>query len=488
MLAYSKFYPFIIKIMRIFFIFALFCCIQAAWADFLTIQTIENSLEHCYPQILNASIEQEINQAKVDKNRSPFDSQLNANTNQRQGSSYDTQYERVAFEKRIYGSPVSVYTGYDISSGYAPQYEGAQITSTQGREFLGLKFNLLSGFAIDKERLDLYNSILEKDKAGYQLDLVRLTVKTDAMRAYLNWLIAGAELRSYERLVKVAERRQHALKKRLEEGDVAKITVTENYNNLLKRRIKLISAQDYFNQTTQNLSLYYRNNGCKMLLPNETLLPEKTPKVTQKNLLNTTEEMNASVQKRPEFRIINTQIAQLNNEKKYAETNLLPKLNVLLQYNNNNSDTATTPDFIINQNEYLAKLEFSFPLEQNLGKSMNTEAIKKLQKLQNDRQLLLDQLYSRINTLSFRIKNTRTQRELAQNEWSLAQELFIAENDRFDEGDSNFFMLNLREENVTNAYIGMLNAISQNYQALIEYNFLNGQNMDLIKTYGSVLH
>lgn len=474
--------------MRTLFSFFIFFVIRSACADFLTIQTIEQSLEKCYPQILNASIEQEINQAKADKNRSPFDTQLNANTNQRQGSDYDTQYERVAFEKRIYGSPVSVYTGYDISSGYAPQYEGAQITSTQGREFLGLKLNLLSGFAIDKERLDLYNSILEKDKAGYQLDLVRLIVKTDAMKAYLSWIIAGAELTSYERLVKVAERRQYALEKRLQEGDVAKITVTENYNNLLKRQIKLISAQDYFNQTAQNLSLYYRSNGCKMLLPTENILPKKTPKIIQKPLLNPSEEMNASVQKRPEFRIINTQIAQLNNEKKYAETNLLPKLNVLLQYNNNNSDTATTPDFVINQNEYLAKLEFSFPLEQNLGKGMNTEAIKKLQKLQNDRQLLLDQLYSRINTLSFRIKNTSAQTKLANNEWSLAQELFTAESARFDEGDSNFFMLNLREENVTNAYIGMINAISQNYQALIEYNFLNAQNADLTKTYGASLH
>lgn len=465
----------------IVFLFLHLIIYKNSLANFLTLGQIEQSVERCYPQILNADIEIQINEYQAKKNQSPFDTYLNANTNQRQGSSYDTQYEKVSMEKRLYGSPVSVYSGYDISSGYAPQYEGAQITSDQGREFIGLKLNLLNGFEIDKERLDLYNAILDTQKAKYQLELVKLIVKTDAIKAYINWDLAGLELKAYERLVRVAERRQVALEKRLEQGDVARITVRENYNNLLKRKVRLITAKDSFNQATQNLSLYYRDQKCQVQLATSNMLPQEIPHYQRIN--PTSEELNTAVQQRPEFRIIGVQMAQLMNEQKLAQTNLKPKLSAAVQYNQNNSDTSTTPNFIINQNEFLAKIDFSFPLEQSYGKGFDSATGKKLQKLQNEKQLLLDQLRARMHILSFRIKNTNLQRELSASDLSLSKELYVAEDKRFNNGDSSFFMLNLREENITNAYLNMISATMQNYQAFIEFNFLNGKNINLTQTY-----
>lgn len=472
-----RLYPF-----KFLYLLPILFFLKMSWANFLTLSQLEASVEQCYPQILNAEIDIQINADEARKNSSPFDTYLNANTNQRQGSSYDTQYEKASVEKRLYGSPISVYTGYDISSGYAPQYEGAQITSTQGREFIGLKLNLLNGFEVDPERVTLYNAILDTEKAKYQLDLVKLIVKTDAVKAYINWVLAGLELKAYERLVKVAERRQFALEKRLNEGDVARITVRENYNNLLKRRIRLMAAKDNFNQVSQNLSLYYRVNQCRVMLPKEKNLPTKLPHY-QKMIPTSNEELNAVIQQRPEFRIMLVQMRQLMNQQKLAQTNLKPKLSASLQYNQNNSDVSTTPDFTINQNEFLAKIDFSFPLEQSYGKGFDEATTRKLQKLENEKQFLLDQLRSRIHILSFRIKNTSMQGELSANDLSLSRELYEAEDKRFNNGDSSFFMLNLREENVTNAYLSMINATMQNYQAFIEFNFLNGKNIDLAHTY-----
>jgi outer membrane protein TolC len=452
-------------------------------ADLVMINTLNRSVEHCYPKILNAALEQEISVANVKKNESPFDTRVLANTAQRQGSTYNTEYERVGLEKRIYGSPMSVYTGYDISSGYAPQYEGAQITATEGREFIGVKFNLLNGFTIDKERIDLYNAILDKNRASYEVKLAKLLVKTDAIKSYLTWVTAGIELKSYQKLLALAEKRQAALEKRLQEGDVAEISVKENYNTILKRRMKVMSAENYFNQASQDLSLYYRNTACQMVVPEEQALPDHLPPKKTLPTLNFMEEMKIAMQNRPEFQIIQTQINQILNEQKLAKTELLPKLNVLLQYNKNNSGTATTPDFLINENEYLAKLELSIPLEQSYGSGLSTEATKKLRQLQNEKQWLMDQLRSRINTLRYTVNNTSNQASLAKSELSLSGDLLAAENKRINNGDSNFFMLNIREENQTNSTINMINAITQNYQAFIEYNFLNGKNVDLEKTY-----
>lgn len=468
-----------------FYLCGLTCFVfsSTAFAELVMIDTLDHSVDRCYPKVLNAALEQEMNAAKVKQNESAFDTRVLGNTAQRQGSSYNTQYERVGMEKRLYGSPISVYTGYDISSGYAPQYEGAQITSTQGREFIGVKLNLLNGFAIDKERIDLYNAMLDKDKAGYEMTLAKLLVKTDAVKAYLTWVTAGAQLRAYQKLLNLAEKRQIALTKQFKEGDIAQIAVKENYNNILKRRMKVMDAQTYFNQASQELSLFYRNASCDMVVPTEKALPDTLPSFKKLPTMNFTDELNAAVRNRPEFQIIQAQVNQILNEQKLAKTELLPKLGVAVQYNRNNSDDASTPDFTINQNEYLAKVELSIPLERSYGTGLSVEAEKKYRKLMNDKQWLMDQLRSRINTLRYTINNTSAQANLAKSELSLSGDLLSAENQRINNGDSNFFVLNIREENQTNSMINLINAMSANYQAYIEYNFLNGQNVNLARTY-----
>ncbi len=449
----------------------------------LELSRIERSIYSCYPKILNAVIQQELNTSKVTKNQAPFDFSLNADAAQRQGSTYNTTYQKIALEKRFYGSPVSAYAGYDISGGYTPQYDSAQITSTLGRQFVGLKMNLLNGFTMDEERLHLYNALLDTERSAYELALSKLLVNTEVIKTYLDWVIAGYELTSYEKLLQIAEKRMGALKERYKNGDLAEIAVKENYNNVLKRKIKVMAARDYFNKSAQTLSLFYRDNRCNTIVPNQNVLPQSLPGVKKLPQLPPVTEINQAVQNRPEFKIIETQLQQITNQQKLAGNFLLPKLNLSVQYNQNNSDTSTTAYFQLNQQEAVAKLQFTMPLERSYGKGMDKEAEMSLRKLLNDRQLLLEKLKSQLETLHYSVSASANQVDLSKVENRLAQDLLAAENKRIQSGDSNFFMLNLREDNATNSYLNYINGIASNYQALIEYNFLTGNNASLFKTY-----
>ncbi|MEN9946961.1 MAG: hypothetical protein RLZZ293_1347, partial [Pseudomonadota bacterium] len=404
----------------------LLCATLPSIAYELQMSKIESSVDNCYPKILNAAIQQEINQAKVKKNEAPFDLALNADSVQRQGSLYNTNYQKFALEKRFYGSPISAYAGYDISSGYTPQYDSAQITSNMGRQFVGLKMNLLSGFIMDEERLNLYNSILDQEKSNYELDLSKLLIKTEAIKAYLNWLIAGIQLQSYEKALQIGEKRQQALTTRLKHGDVAEITVKENYNNVLKRKIKFISAQDYFNKSAQYLSLYYRDQWCNMLTPSQNILPHNLPQPQSIKSKPIVEEINSAVKNRPEFKILQTQLQQIVNQQKLANNYLLPKLSVSVQYNQNNSDTTSTSYFKLNQQEAVGKLNFSLPLERSYAKGMSSETEANYRKLLNDRQLLLDQLRTQLETLNYSVNSTNSQIEMAKIEYKLAKDLLDA--------------------------------------------------------------
>lgn len=445
----------------------------------LNLASLEQGLDRCYPKILNAALQQEINRSKTLQMQSPFDTKLNAYAQQRSGSTYNTGYQKIEFEKRLYDLPISAYTGFDISSGYTPQYDSAQITSTQGREFVGLKFNLLSGFAIDKDRLNLYNAMIEENKAKYEVDLAKLLIKTDALKAYIGWLVAGYEMNAYQKLLDLAEQRQKNLDVRLKSGDISDIAVKENYNYILKRRVKLMSAKDYFNQASQSLAIYSRDNSCNMIVPNQQMLPSKLPNKINMPYSHTIEEINYAITNRPEFKIIDTQIQQIKNQQRLAKTELLPKLNLNVQYNQNNSDTTSTSYFKLNQQEGVAKLDFSLPLERRYATGMTQEVSNGLQKLQNERQLLIDQVSTRLQSLKYTIDNTSAQIKISEDEYNLSNQLLTAEEIKFKNGDSNFFMLNAREENLTNSYISLLSNLSENFKSYIEYNFLNGENKNL---------
>jgi hypothetical protein len=94
---------------------------------------------------------------------------------------------------------------------------------------------------------------------------------------------------------------------------------------------------------------------------------------------------------------------------------------------------------------------------------------------------LIDQLSTRLQSLKYTIDNTASQIKLSEDEYALSDQLLKAEEIKFKNGDSNFFMINAREENVTNSYLSLLSNLSENFKSYIEYNYLNGENQNLSK-------
>ena len=59
---------------------------------------IESSINSCYPKVLNAVIQQELNSAKAKKSEAPFDTRLDTDSLQRQGSTYNTTYQKLPWK------------------------------------------------------------------------------------------------------------------------------------------------------------------------------------------------------------------------------------------------------------------------------------------------------------------------------------------------------------------------------------------------------
>ena len=73
-------------------------------------------------------------------------------------------------------------------------------------------------------------------------------------------------------LLDIANKRQTALVKKHKRGDVAEIYLSENQQYILKRQNKLLEAQNYFQNASRNLALFYRGEDGVPIIPTKDVL------------------------------------------------------------------------------------------------------------------------------------------------------------------------------------------------------------------------
>ena len=145
---------------------------------------------------------------------------------------------------RPYGA--EVFGSYRVSDGTFPTYENYNYTNNLGEVKVGALFSLLRNRDIDSRRFAIEDTRLAATQAQLDVMLVRLNVQHEALRAYWRWVAAGEDIRGFEELLEIAESRQIGLTREVTEGARARIALTENEQNLLRRRTLLEQARRDF--------------------------------------------------------------------------------------------------------------------------------------------------------------------------------------------------------------------------------------------------
>ena len=199
---------------------------------------IQCSIHHSStnPKIQEALQKQEEADAKLQTALGGFDATVEQEGKLRTSGYYDGNTIDSQVVKPLPFANAKLYGGYRYSDGDFPIYENRSFTNDGGEARLGVVFSLLRDRAIDKRRFALQDATLDKDIAALNLTLTQLKVQYEAMHAYGEWVAAGNMLAVYSDLVDVAQERQNGLSTRAKRGDVARILLTENEQNILKRQ------------------------------------------------------------------------------------------------------------------------------------------------------------------------------------------------------------------------------------------------------------
>lgn len=438
--------------------------ISTAYAEEpLTLEDVLTSSIKYFPEIEKAKAKRQASEASVQEALGAFDASLSNETQGRVAGFYDGRYNSTRIIKPLQAYNARVSAGYRVSDGSFPTYDDYYYTNSGGEFNLEIFLSLVRDRDIDDERLLLWNSKLNAAKAGQEQLLAKISTQHAAMRAYFEWVAAGEILHIQEDLLSIAEQRQKGLKIKANHGDVAAITETENLQYIYRRQGLLNDATRLYANAAANLALYLRNEQGEMVSPDKSQLSRFTQSDTGSiELHNTPEKVFAS---RPEFSIIEADIEREKNNLKSGENKLLPRVDLIAKTAQDIGAGSTTR----RDTEQIIGVNVSIPLQYNAAQGSISKAGETLKALEADRLLLRNKITQQLQYIENGYQAAKQAIEFSRQEVAVAKKMQEAERQLFDKGGSDYFLLNMREEQLANAESKYVSARLQLYQVLADY-------------------
>lgn len=432
----------------------------------LELEEVTKSALTNYPEILKFYEKIETNKGKILQNKGFFDVKLKAQYQDKTRGFYDGKIFDYSIEKQNGFLSSKIYGGYRKSFDDFASYDGNLNTNNNGEYRLGGSLSLLRNREIDEFRLDLFNSELSFKETEWQLEKLKLEIKRDAVKSYYSWLTAGHIYKTYYDLYELAKHRQQQLKIRHQKGDIAKIILVENERNILQRNSLMLEAKNNFENSAIGLSIFYRLDDGTPVIANKETLPEINFINQEFSNFNIAKDIDFALQNRPEMKIINIQKNIEQNNLLQAKNLYLPKLDLNFEAS---KDLGKGP-ISRSQGNNQIRLDFELPIQQNIAKGKILQSTAMLNLLKIEEQFLTDKIRNEIQQISNSIATTTTIFNNYLNEYKLSHILEMAERERFKQGNSEFFLINLREQEVASAKINKLIAFLKYQSFYADYN------------------
>jgi len=439
----------------------------------LTLEKLLNQVRQNHPKLYSADLERRIAGAKLLEKQGAFDpgislesDYLRYNDFSKRGNVSKTFDNDLSFNW-LTRSGLKLSTGARYNTGEVkpPLYP----TGGAGEYFLGMKMPLLRGFRInDKVAAEMQAEIgIPLADAAYTE--TRLSILLQAAYAYWNWVVAERKVTVSENILALAEVRYKAIQARVEHGDLPQIDAVEANQEVQRRQGFVAKTNREYEKQVFKLSRYlWEPNGNPSAIPQSKAIPVDFPEPVAFSDDDWMEGRKTALEKRPELKALNLQKELTEVDLKFAKNQRLPVM-----------DLFATPGYDTGAKSIGQTLKAGVvlvvPLRQRTANGLIRAAEFKIQKLDMEQRLLLQQVLLEVDDAVSAINAAFQQYEAAQQEYRLAQELERGERERFDYGDSTLFLVNQRERATAESAMKLLDLEAEYHQALVNFQAVTGE-------------
>lgn len=408
-----------------------------------------HSIDKHYPQVKIACLEIAKTGGVLINAQGKFDPALEATTRSQPFGGYINNYGDTQITLPTLYNGVKLFAGYRNGRGNWPIYYQNYLTNSGGEYRAGFSLPLLRDRLIDKDRTDLLSSsqlLLMKQKDA---EAVKIRIYQEAIRAYWQWVEAGLQLKTFKQLLQLAQTRQQAIEQQAEQGDLPRLAISENQQQIIQRKQLLNQGRMLFEQAGVNLSLYYRDNQGKPVIPAENQLPSlaQAAAAVAGNI--------APLRDHPALKKLNYYANIVRLKRNLARNELLPQLDATA-YTFKQNGTGGEPLLI--PQAAMVGVSYKFPLLRRQAKGNFIQAQTELHQVRLEKRFLYEQLKNEFATMLIGIKRSMRQVNLLKKEFELAQQVQDGETKKFYQGDSTLFLVNQREQTTTQVQLNSLHA------------------------------
>lgn len=434
----------------------------------LALDDVLNSVIASYPLLQSAMFGRNVAQGELLQANGEFDLKLKADTLNMPLGFYQNYRQAVGAEQPLF-SGGSVFGGYRLGTGNFPVYYGERATNLGGEFKAGAQIPLAQNRNIDDRRAGIWRGSWEVQSVEPEIQAQLIGFIQAASIAYWNWVAAGQNVRIAENLLKNATDRSDGLRKRVDRGDAPAIELTDNERLIVSRRTKLIDAKRKFQQSTYKLSLFLRDESGTPRVIDASRLPECFPEEDDPALRSLEGDVQSALSNRPELRALNILREQLHIDLANAQNLCLPQVDAVI-VGSQDAGNPPKPKFDDKSKfELEGGLIASVPLQRRKaqGKTMAVEG--KLAQLQAKTQFTQNKIVAEVQSASVALHAAYQQLEQARQAVALARQMEAAERRKFDLGDSNLLLVNLREQATADAAATEVEAQLNYFDAQADY-------------------
>lgn len=440
-----------------------------AAAALLPEEVLAASEQH-FPAILKALAERQAAVGRVTESLGAFDLVFNADGFDRLAGFYDGVNVGGTVIKPLRPFGAKIYGDYSVSNGDFPIYEDEYFTNNGGTAKLGVLFSLLRDRDIDQRRFGEIDAQLALQQADLEVILTKVGVQQRALNAYWRWVADGQQLAVYENLLSIALDREKGLEREVSSGRRAEIFLTENKQNITRRRTLATSARRDFRVAANNLAFYLRGQDGEPQQPPAQRLPSESqlnamPVPPLPSSLN----VATTLERRPELRILQTGAERALQKLALSENELKPRLDLnmeLAEGFGSLGEGGASRD----GTDAVVGFTFSVPLERRQAKGRITQARAQLESLRQEQRRVEDQVEIELQNILLELDIARQLMALAETDVRLSETMRLAELRRFEQGASDFFLVNIREETAANARIAYFTALQRTRAAQANFD------------------
>ncbi len=437
----------------------------------LRLEEVLDSVDRHYPPLLAALQDRVLATADVLAATGRFDLSIRSGYEGDYLGKYRNDVYKAGIEQATQFQGMTYFAGYQLGRGSFASYDGKQQTDLGGEYRAGVKLPVFRDRAIDTRRADLQKALIGRRIADLGVDQQRLVILQLAMRRYYEWLAAGQRYNVARAVLQVAEQRDGQLREAVRLGQIPAVDVTDNQRAILTRRALLIEAERALQQAAIELSLFYRDASGAPVLPGAERLPASFPAPRDIDGQRLQDDIELALKRRPEIRRFREQRNQVEVDRKLAQNQLLPNVDVSVSFASQLGERRVGRG----PNDLVAALVFDLPAQRRAAKGRDLAALARIEQFDQRERFARDQVEAEVRDAYSALKTAYERARVLREEVEVARQLEVAERVRFELGEGNLFLVNLREQATYETELREVAALTEYYRALALYEFAIGE-------------